>query len=55
MDNNNNLYSEDDEISLADTHKSQVTFSRNIIKILGIRRASLGIGAINPNFNTRYI
>ena len=55
MDNNNNLYSEDDEFSLADTQESPVTFSRYFIKRLGICRASSSTGAINPNFNTRYI
>ena len=54
MDNSNNLYSEDDEFSVPETQESPATFSRNIIKWLGICRASSGTDAVNPNFNTGY-
>ena len=49
MDNNNNLYSEDDEFSVPETQESPATFSRNIIIRLGIRRTSSGTDAVNPN------
>ena len=36
MDNTNNLYSEDDEFAFPDTQEFPATFSRNIIRRLGI-------------------
>ena len=52
MDNSSNLYSKDDEFAVHETQESPATFSRNIIKRLGIRRTSSGTDAANPNFNT---
>ena len=52
MDNSNNLYSKDDEFAVPETQESPATFSRNIIKRLGIRRTSSGTDAANPNCNT---
>ena len=56
MDNNNNLYSKDDKFSVPNTQESPATFSRNIIKRLGIHRSSSGTDAINSNtsLNTMY-
>ena len=42
MDNSNNLYSKDDEFAVLETQESLATFSRNIIKRLGICRKSSG-------------
>ena len=52
MYSSNNLYSEDDDFAVPETQESPATFSRNIIKRLGIRRTSLGTDAANPNSNT---
>ena len=52
MDNSNNLYSEDDEFAVPETQELPATFSRNIIKRLGIRRTSSGTDTANPNSNT---
>ena len=52
MDNNNNLYGEDDEFAVTETQESSATFSKNIIRRLGIRRTSSGTDAADPNSNT---
>ena len=52
MDNSNNLYSEDDEYAVPETQESLATFSKNIIKRLGIHRTSSGTDTANPNSNT---
>ena len=52
MDNSNNLYSEDDEFAVPETQESPATFSKNIIRRLGIRRTSSGTDAADPNSNT---
>ena len=52
MDNSNNLYSEDDEFAVPETQESPATFSKKIIKRLGIRCTSSGTDAANPNSNT---
>ena len=46
------IYSEDDEFAVPETQESLTTFSKNIIKRLGIHRTSLGTDAANPNSNT---
>ena len=53
MDNSNNVYSEDDEFAVPEIQESLATFSRNIIKRLGICCTSLGTDPANPNFNTK--
>ena len=53
MDNSNNLYSEDDEFAVPETQESPATFSKNIIKRLGICRTSSGTDATNPNSNAK--
>ena len=50
--NSNNPYSEDGEFAVPETQESPATFSRNIIKRLGIRRTSSGTDTANPNSNT---
>ena len=55
MDNSNNLYSEDDEFAVPETQESPATFSKNIIRRLGIRRTSSGTDAADPNSNTNFI
>ena len=52
MDNSNNLYSEDDEFAIPETQESPATFSKKIIKRLGICRRSSGTDTANPNSNT---
>ena len=52
MDNSNNLYSEDDEFAVPETQESPATFSKNIIRRLGIRHTSSGTDAADPNSNT---
>ena len=52
MDTSNNLYSEDDEFAVPETQESPTTFSKNIIRRLGIRRTSSGTDAADPNSNT---
>ena len=49
---NSNLYSEDDEFAVPETQESPATFSKNIIRRLGIRRTSSGTDAADPNSNT---
>ena len=49
---NSNLYSEDDEFAVPETQESPATFSKNIIRKLGIRRTSSGTDAADPNSNT---
>ena len=46
---NSNLYSEDDEFAVPETQESPATFSKNIIRRLGIRRTSSGTDAADPN------
>ena len=53
MDTSNNLYSEDDEFTVPETQESPSTFSKNIIRRLGIRRTSSGTDAADPNSNTK--
>ena len=53
MDNSNNLYSEDDEFAVPETQESLATFSKNIIRSLGICRTSSGTDATDPNSNTK--
>ena len=48
MYNSNNLYSKDDEFAVPETQESLATFSRNIIKRLGICHTSLGTDPVNP-------
>ena len=52
MDSNILNNSEDDEFSIPDAQESPATFSRNIIRRLGICQSSSGTGAINNNNNT---
>ena len=52
MDNSNNLYGEDDEFAVPETQESPATFSKNIIRRLGIRHTSSGTDATDPNSNT---
>ena len=52
MDNSNNLYSKDDEFAVPETQESPATFSKNIIRRLGICRTSSGTDAADPNSNT---
>ena len=53
MDNSNNLYSEDDEFAVPEIQESPATFSKNIMRKLGIRRStSSGTDAADPNSNT---
>ena len=49
---NSNLYSEDDEFAVPETQESPATFSKNIIRRLGICRTSSGTDAADPNSNT---
>ena len=50
MDNNNILNnSDDDEFVVLDTQESSATFSRKIIKNLGIRWSSMGTDAVTNN------
>ena len=49
---NSNLYSEDDEFAVPETQESPATFSKNIIRRLGIHRTSSGTDAADPNSNT---
>ena len=44
--------SEDNEFSVPDTQESPATFSRNIIKRLGICRSHSGTDAVNNNVLT---
>ena len=55
MDNSNNLYSEDDEFVVPETQESPATFSKNIIRRLGICRTSSGADTADPNSNTNMI
>ena len=48
---NSNLFSEDDEFAVPETQESPATFSKNIIRRLGIRRTSSGTDAADPNSN----
>ena len=52
MNNSNNLYSKDDEFAVPETQEPPATFSKNIIRRLGIRHTSLGTDAAVPNSNT---
>ena len=52
---NSNLYSEDDEFAVPETQESPATFSKNIIRRLGICRTSSGTDAADPNSNTNVL
>ena len=52
MDNSNNLYGKDDEFAVPETQESPATFSKNIIRRLGILCTSSGTDAANPYSNT---
>ena len=49
MDNDILNNSDDDKFAVLDTQDSSATFSRKIIKKLGIRRTSMGTDAITNN------
>ena len=49
---NGDCNSEDDEFAVPETQESPATFSKNIIRRLGIRRTSSGTDAADPNSNT---
>ena len=54
LDNDISNNSDDDEFAVLNTQESSATFSRKIIKKLGIRRSSMGTDAIINNNTASY-